>query len=266
MHIYNKLSKTISLFLLTFISFIHASETVDWTKSYSISPYLGPEIYYVHRTKEGGATQNGMMYGLRVGADRIARYKFYLGADLLWAQGNLKGSVDDVHLESKLTDTNIEGRVGYTFQCKNWRCASFTPFVGIGYFWEKNHYHKPDDFKVHFENTFSYVPVGFLSQIFITPQCSLGLNFKVRILWNGKQKVSHDPEHSSIDQKYDQRPQYRIELPWTYFYCIDCHSLAFTFEPFYEYRSYGHGVNYPFDFMETTFNISGATFKFLYLF
>ena len=35
---------------------------------------------------------------------------------------------------------------------------------------------------------------------------------------------------------------------------------------FFEYRSYGHQVNFPFDFLELKLKLSGATLKLEYLF
>ena len=238
----------------------------QWVKNYSVETYAGPEIYYVDRVKEGGAKQGGTLYGIRLGFEHIRRYKFYWGLDVLWAKGTLYGHTKDSRIKSTLTDTNLEARVGYTFQSKNWRCASFTPFVGWGYFWENNFFEHPSPLAIHFKNRFSYVPFGFLSQISITRQFSVGANFKIRFLVDSSVKASHDPDHEDSIQYYEECLQYRFELPLTYFTCWKNQSLALSFVPFYEYRPYGYRANYPFDFLETNFNIYGANLKFLYLF
>lgn len=256
-----------SLFLLmsSFIVENHLCATCYY-KTYGNSINIGPEFYYVKRAREGGSEQTGMLYGIRVGYDHVKRYKFYWGLDALWATGNLNGKFEDHHLESRFTDTNVEGRLGYTFQSKHFRCASFTPFIGIGYFWELNHYHGKSDIHVHFRNEFYYLPVGFLSQVFITPTLSMGLNFKVRFPIEGKQKVTNDPEFDDMTQQYEQHPQYRVDLPITYFYCWNDYRLATCVMPFYEYRHYGHRANFPFDFLDTKFNIYGISLQMLYLF
>ncbi len=256
-----KLSASIGVFLGTTI--LSAEQSI---KTYSTAPFIGPEIYEVIRTKEGGARQRGTLYGVRMGYDFIRRYTFYWGVDALWAKGELNGHLHDAHLKSELTDANVESRVGYTLQSKCWRCASLTPYLGIGSFWEKNNYKHPSPMKLHFKNYFSYLPFGFLSQIFITPQFSIGINFKVRFIVEGKQYISHDPKYAKVSLCYEEKLQYRAELPMTYFYCWEMHSLGVSLVPFYEYRRYGHRANYPFDFLETTFNLYGATLKFLYLF
>lgn len=238
----------------------------QWVKTYSFDPYIGPEIYYVRRSKEGGAEQTGTLYGVRLGYDFVQRFKLYSGVDALWATGRLDGRVGGEHIKSEFTDINVEARLGFTFQSKSWRCASFTPYSGIGYFWEHNNYQHPTPLTIHFRNNFSYVPVGFLSQIFLFPNLSVGLNFKVRIILEGEQKSTHDPEFGKLTQHYEEKLQYRVELPVTYFFCWECHSLATSLVPFYEYRQYGHRANFPFDFLETNIKIYGAILKFHYLF
>ncbi|WP_068470984.1 hypothetical protein [Candidatus Protochlamydia phocaeensis] len=228
--------------------------------------FVGPEIYHVKRTKEGGAAQHGYLYGVRVGYERVKRYKVYWGLDGLYATGSLKGKLDGQHLKSNLTDINLEERVGYTFQAKcDWR-PSLTPFIGIGYFWEKNNYKHPSDMQIHFHNRFSYIPVGFLSSVQFGPYFSMGVNFKARIILEGKNEVSNDPKFDDVTQNYEEKIHYRIELPFTYERCYWGKELGISLVPFYEYRQYGHRPNFPFDFLETKFKLYGVTLKFLYFF
>jgi hypothetical protein len=255
--------------LLVFFSFLITASflpATQWVKTYSTDPFIGPEIYYVKRLKERGAQQSGTLYGVRIGYDHVRRYKLYWGVDALWAKGILEGHIRDDKLKSEFTDTNVEARLGYTFQSKYWRCLSFTPYTGVGYFWEMNNYQHPSPLKIHFKNTFSYVPVGFLSQIFIMPNLSLGVNFKVRVILEGEQRSSRDPKFDKLTQHYDEKLQYRLELPVTYFFCWNIHPLGVSLVPFFEYRCYGHRANFPFDFLETKLRIYGATLKLMYLF
>lgn len=253
-------------FLVGWLASFNFLSAREWKKSYAFETYVGPEIYYVSRSKEGGARQNGTLYGVRLGFDHVRRCKLYWGLDALWAKGSLEGQAKEDQIKSMLTDINVEARLGYTFQRKSWRCASFTPYLGLGYFWENNFFEHPSPLPIHFKNRFSYIPLGFLSQIFITSHVSIGANFKLRFLIESSVEASHDPEHDNTTQNYDDQLQYRVELPITYFSCWSRHSLAVSFVPFYEYRPYGHKANYPFDFLETKLNLYGATVKFLYLF
>src|ERR1700678_1186785 len=73
--------------------------------------YLGPEIYHVRRTRESGTKQRGWMYGVRLEAEYLRRYKLYVGGDALWAKGNLDGFTGLCDkAKSKLTDKNLEAR------------------------------------------------------------------------------------------------------------------------------------------------------------
>lgn len=256
--------KIFFVFVLIFFSNIVSAK--QWLKTYSTDPFIGPEIYYLKREKEGGAKQDGPLYGVRIGYDRVQRYKMYWGIDALWAKGTLCGHVGEEKLKSEFTDINAESRIGFTFQCLNWRCASFTPFTGLGFFWEINNYKKPSPLLINFTNDFSYCPFGFLSQIFITPNWTIGLNAKGRYVLEGKQKVTNDPKYGKLTQQFQERLQYRIELPITYFFCWKTSSLAVRIVPFYDYREYGHRANFPFDFLETKLRFYGATLKMLYLF
>lgn len=238
-----------------------------WVKTYSLAAFIGPEIYHMQRTKEGGSKQTGTLYGVRLGYDHVCRYKWYWGIDGLWARGTLTGRDGRKdRIKSEFTDSNVEARLGYTFQFKYWRCASFTPYFGGGYFWEENCYEKPSPLRVHFINRFSYIPFGFLSQIFITPSFSCGLNLKVRYIIDGEQKATHDSKNGNSIQHYDEKLQYRVEVPLSYFFCYRSYSLGISLVPFYEYRSYGHRANYPFNFLETNLRLYGATMKLFYLF
>lgn len=249
----------IILFPLTLISYHPEPLSFD-------NVFIGPEIYDVKRTKEGGVEQSGILYGFRLGLDHIKSRRFYWGADLLWASGTLEGKSNEAKIKSQLTDANIELRLGYTFETQLWKPVLLTPFFGVGYFQEKNFYRHPTPLTIHFDNQFTYVPFGFFSQIFFTPHFSAGVNIKVRYLLEGDQKVSNDPEHDSVIQYYNEKFQYRIELPLTSFFCLGTTETALSLVPFYEYREYGHRANFPFDFFATTFRLYGATLKLCYLF
>ncbi|MBX9703265.1 MAG: hypothetical protein K2X39_03845 [Silvanigrellaceae bacterium] len=235
-------------------------------KGRGIQFFLGPEIYHVQRVKEGGAEQTGTLYGVRGGFERIKRYKFYYALDGLFSRGMLWGKVNGNHIKSKFTNSTIETRFGYTFQTKFEPWFSFTPFIGAGYLSEYNQYVHPSPIKIHFDNQFFYVPLGFLSSFYPTNQLQLGLNVTVRCYWDANQRVTHDPMFSDQEQCFEEHIQYRIELPITYDFFWKQHCLAMRFTPFYEYRHYGHRANYPFDFLDTKFKFFGANFEILYRF
>lgn len=228
---------------------------------------IGPECYWVVRNKAGGTRQTGTLWGGRATFERLKRYGWYAGADILYASGTLDGKSNGKHkIRSTLTDTNVEGRLGYTLQHKSNCGLSFTPFFGIGYFKEINNFSHPTPIPAHFHNTFSYIPLGFLSHAYLTSQFGIGLNFKVRYLFRHNIKVTHDPDHMKLHLHYQENLQYRVEVPLTYDQCICSRLWRFNLVPFYEYRNYGQLANFPFDFIETKFQIYGAYLQLALLF
>jgi len=227
--------------------------------------YIGPEIYHVHRNREGGTKQNGTIYGVRGGYDRIKRYHFYWGFDALYGKGTLDGkSGAGNKIKSTFTDTFAEGRFGYTFQQKCGYRLSLTPFGGVGYMSERNNFKRPSPIPAHFNIRSWYGVAGFLSQASPTDRFDIGINFKARFLYDPKCKVSHDPDSENSTQLINEKIHYRVELPLTYHYWECCDNFLISLVPFYEFRQYGKRVNYPFDFFGTKLNIYGATLKFIY--
>jgi hypothetical protein len=224
--------------------------------------YIGPEFYYIQRSRKGGTRQSGGLYAGKIGYDYIKRYRFYVGAEALYGQGTLEGhSGAGNKLKSFFTDMYAEGRVGYTLQQKEGYRFSLTPFIGGGYAEEKNNFIKPSPLTVHFRTYFTYAVGGFLSQMSWNRCFDIGVNFKVKYMIDARSKVSHDPEVENVKMLVKNEMHYRIELPLTYHYG-ECFWLSLV--PFYEYRHYGNQPNYPFDFLETRLKLYGATLKLMY--
>ena len=199
-------------FFYSFLLFAFANLIVLDLYSFECLPknqiWIAPEFYHVHRTREGGTYQNGFLYGGRAAYERIAGRCFYLGLEGYIATGSIHGKGgNDQKLRSTLTDSSVEGRVGYTFQLNYCYEFLFTPYLGYGYFWETNKFHRPKDLQVHFYNRFSYVPLGFLFNVNICPTWAIGLNFKARVLVDGKIKTKHDPEFQNSNLQYEHKVQ-----------------------------------------------------------
>lgn len=237
----------------------------EYKPSQSLQLYIGPEIYHVERKRSGGARQDGYLYGFRAGYDRIKRYKFYLGFDVLYASGILEGKgASGNTLKSNFSDTSLEGRFGYTLKSKICYKPSITPFIGLGYFVEENNFSRPKNTPIHFRTSFLYATVGFLSQISLNERLDLGFNFKAKYPYEATCKVSNDPREDDSKQVVGEKFQYRAELPITYKFCSISNHLRLSVVPFYEIRQYGYHPNYPCDFLETRLNICGIQFKVMY--
>lgn len=236
-------------------------------RNYSCNPhicYLGPEVYEVKRSRQGGTKQLGEIYGVRAGYDYIKRYSLYLGIEGSYGQGKIHGNNSGgTEIKSKFTDETIEGRIGYTIQQKRGNRFSITPFVGAGYIRETNQFVEPSPLKIKSEIGFKYGVAGFLSKVCFSNNVSAGLNFKIRYLIEARNWISNDPDHESSSMLIKEEYQYRLDLPFIYEYS---ERFRFAIVPFYEYRHYGRQANYPFDFLETRLKMYGATFKVMYSF
>jgi hypothetical protein len=219
---------------------------------------FGPEVYHVNRKREGGTRQSGWLSGGRILIDNRRRYCIYCAFEGAYARGSLHGHTgSDVSIKSHLTNATVEGRLGYTFYIKPaWRTL-ITPFIGIGYLWEGNNFFKPSDFKLHFLTKYSYFTGGLITSFEPTECLTIGLNIKLRYMWDPRCHISNDPEFSSTSLRIgNDQLQYRFELPITYD-VTDCWSVVAV--PFYERRYYGKQADYPFDYMRTIMIDAGTT-------
>jgi hypothetical protein len=240
-------------------------ESLHFRRGNSVS--IGPEIYRVSRHREGGTRQSGNSAGVRATYDRIKRYHFYLGAQLFYGTGILRGhSGNDNAIRSRLTEKQLEGNVGYTFQMKCFPHVAFTPFVGYGYFQEINKFSPPSPLPLKFTTQFRYFSFGFLSSIYVLPCATVGINVRFKRPWETRCKVTNDPDYNTIRQIVEDKLHYRIELPLTYFGCFLRNGIELSCVPFFEQRLYGGRENYPFDFFKTRYSLYGVNIQLIYRF
>lgn len=220
---------------------------------------IGPEAYYVYRHREGGTKQRGWLGGGRFIYEHLRRYTFYWGIEGAIARGELRGSSGvGSKLKSSMRDRSIEARLGYTFQFKKGHRFALTPFIGSGYLIEENNFMHPTRLHLHFKIAYRFLTAGFLSSFYPCKQWKIGLNLKVRHLLDPECTITHDPEFESAQLKIgNDNLQYRVELPITYLYG----KYSFVATPFYENRTYGGWMSFPFDFMKTRLYNYGATLQ-----
>ncbi len=227
---------------------------------------IGPEIYHVHRHREGGAKQNGWLGGGRFTYDHLRRHTFYWAIEGAIARGILHGKSIQSKQESIMRDRSIEGRFGYTFRFKQMCKLCLTPFAGIGYLIENNDFQHPSPLHLHFKTFYSYATAGFLSSISLGQLWNVGFTLKLRYLLDPKCKITHDPFYKKIHLKIaNDDLQYRLELPVTYIdperWCGQKVALVAT--PFYDNRIYGRQIGFPFDYLQTRLFDYGVTCQLL---
>ncbi len=196
------------------------------------------------------------MAGGEVRYDRVLGNALYVGGHWMRSKGTLNGhSGSGAEIRSRVFETEAEGRLGYTFQ----PCWDFNPliipFIGYGHFIEKSTYLEPSPLLLQIRNEFDYFAYGFITTCTLC-DFTFGINFTAKYSINGKSKVTRDPSFNDSTLVMGAKMQYALELPIIY----NVHSwdaLNASLVPFYRYRHYGEHENFPFDFMDTQFNIFG---------
>ncbi|MCB1114075.1 MAG: hypothetical protein KDK62_04900 [Chlamydiia bacterium] len=220
---------------------------------------LGGTVSYLKREKSGGSNQTGTLGGIRAGFDRFKRYSWYIGAETEALWGTLRGHN---RFQDKLHSDFIsfwgEGRFGYTFQSKCFPYLAFTPFIGGGFLEENNNFSSPSPIPIHFRTHAPYAAGGFFSWIDLGSGFEGGLNLKLKLPIDPKCHVHNDPMNPPSQQLINERLLWRIELPLSY-RLNPCASRLVTISPFWELRSYGKRINYPFDFLNTRLNFWGVS-------
>lgn len=220
--------------------------------------WIGPEFYYSKRIRDGGSRQSGVLYGVRGGYDRVVHNGTYLAIEGRFAMthdfcGHTKSGQ---RLDSEKTDSQIEGRIGYSFCCFDFLT---TFYGGYGYFYGTNKFHHPRTMPFHFHTWFDYIPVGIMIQRQLCDYLTVGTHFKAKWMNEGQCKVTNDPNLSDMHMLINNEMQYEIEFPiYTPIrYGNRCWDLQLI--PFYRYRHLGGRENYPCDYKETRFHSFGTT-------
>lgn len=244
---------------LTSPLFLDASIWEELCQNHHI--FLEPEVYHVKRTRALGSHQKGVLYGAKMGYNRIKNDGFYWELNTSFGEGRLHGKngIDET-LKSNFSDFNAEGRLGYTIEFTRWNCASFTPYVGYGYFEQTNHFVSPSPLPVKFRDAFHFASLGFLSEILHVRSFTLGVNFQTKFMIDAKCKVTGDPEpeYNNLFLPIGNKTVYEVEIPVNYCLCWKEHLWNLGIIPFYELRQYGGHESYPFDFLRTKIEVYGA--------
>lgn len=222
---------------------------------------VGPEVFYIRRQRAGGTKQVARMDGILIDYDRLKRYSWYVGGTFSYAQGRLKGhSGNQSEILSTLTDKIWEGRFGYNFQRKGPKGYFVAPYGGYGYFDEVNDFHPPTPIPFKYKNSFNFVSAGFLSGVNLSTVFTMWINFKMKFMLNGKTKVTDDPTMGDSTLSMNNEVLARIDVPLIFSpSCVQL-GLEFVVDPFYEFRHFGGREGFPFDYIDTKYNLYGANF------
>ncbi len=207
-----------------------SAQCYEFQSSLVANPVTGNQIYIqpeftsaTYKTSE--IKQTGYLYGVSGGYDVLVYNAPYLGFESHYRSGRLKGD----GLSSKYRDYLFEGKIGLTMGTPG--AFYFVPYGGVGYENEKNDYTNTPVEKL----SYYYLSVGCLTQAFLNPQLSFGVNLKCKFPFNG----DHDVKNDEIDVRVSisKKMQYLVEIPLTYWASSQLNIAAV---PFYEHKEYNN--------------------------
>ncbi len=187
----------------------------------------------------------------------------YAGVNLTWKQGETEGS----NQKRDLVSIDAQERIGYTVAFHRNLCF-FTLFAGVGYRYLSHRLKQHGESAIRFYYNEIYIPVGFLSDYFVKPWWSIGLNFTWMPQVYPTVKIAPLKGARWILEK--TLGNFRVEVPWT-FYFTKAQKYSLIFKPFYEYWEDGHSTakmsnGAPLGLPGNDYNFWGAELNFAYSF
>jgi hypothetical protein len=242
----------IALFLLIFISTQVDAFRIHGPHALS----LGPEAYYLVRTRQGGTKQDGGMVGINAKYERIRRWGLYGALEYNGGWGELSGKdAANNSILSSLSQQQVEARGGFNFQFKTGRKAYFLPFVGYGYFYQENSF---VDQGLNFIDYFPYASIGAQIGMNLTPCTTVALLVKGDWMLEGNTRIEGIQELGTVKMNMEADWQYYAELPITLRKSLGCHCFYAIVTPFFQLRHFGGLPSFPVDFIDTRYRSYGA--------
>lgn len=222
---------------------------------------VGPEIYHLSRRLNGGTHQSGTLYGGQLRYDRLRDNSLYLAARGRIAKGDLIGSTGSGdHIKSVMRETEVEGRIGWSFGFCLGRPIALTPYGVYGHFHDCNHFKPPSPLTFRFRDQFDFGGGGMIASVCVLPDWQIGVDFRAAWMYEPKAKLTDDVGFPDVKMSIDPRWLYMVEVPISYDMCwCGWHGQA-SLVPFWERRTYGGFLNFPFDFLRTRYTLTGARF------
>lgn len=226
---------------------------------------VGPDVYHLDRTREGGTHQDGWLGGARLGYVRLRPNGIYAAADVRYAIGSLDGkSSSGAALESTVQEFEAEGDLGWTLGfCPCGSQFLFTPYLGYGYFWSTNDFKYPSPSTAKFRDTYGFTAVGIASLVEICDGWAVGANFKARWMSaDAEQRITDGSAENDVTLTITPRWLYSLEIPITYCFeeCGCCWFASFI--PYWQQRDYGGTEGVDGDFIDTHYELFGARLMF----
>lgn len=222
-------------------------------------------IFGKAQMKQGTVKQDGWLYGARGNFDIISPGTLYLGVESGYKYGNLTGkgipippSIIIPATKSQYSDFWGELRAGFTVGTTLNTSAIISPYFVLGYEKETDDFVSPSPILLTHRLAYGYLGCGAVSSFYINPAMSIGLNGKLKWLFNAKSKIGGDPEITDKNISCAGCFHWFIEMPFTYWISPN---LSLALAPSYEYKNYD---KHKFGFTgseKATFHMWGGTIQ-----
>ncbi len=223
---------------------------------------IGPEIYYLHRSVEGGSVQNGTMVGPSFKFERFRRCALFWSAQYTAAWGKLIGNNGSgSSLRSTMCEQQAEGRLGYNYQWKTGYKPYILPFIGYGYLRQANEFQEP---AVTLVDYFPYSSFGLQLGMNLSCYTSIGLLVKGDWMLEGNSFIEISGNPDRIERNMEEKWQYTVELPLTHRKSLGRRCFYWVFTPFVRLRHLGGLPGFPANFPDTRYSNYGARFMLAY--
>jgi len=212
------------------------------------------ETGYFKRKRDGGSSQSGALFGYGAEYESLKDSGFYLYGKAYWAQGTLTGDSGEDHIKLRYNSEEYYGRIGYSLCFCKW---VFAPFIGGGGAKLKNHFIDPSPLQVRMNIQFPYALAGLKIEWQRTDDLQFYTSFQLKKPYEPKCTIKDDPDffdvHQTVKEKLQADFEVGIRKNWLCMPIAIGGQVAF----FYQYNHFGREENFPFNFLETTYNYFG---------
>lgn len=243
--------------------------------SITVNPLFG-----FAKLKQGKLKNDGWLYGIRGNYDFIPANNIYLGLEIGYKAGDMRGKLKDSPYFSLNPDTQLleiddktksqysdfwaEGRIGFNFGCLNAYSGYIAPYFVIGYEREQDDYISPSPLDLDYKLYYGYLGAGLISSMGLIENLRVGVNCKFKWLFNYSSKTGGEDYIKDKKISCGSCFHWSIEIPIDYYITPN---IFIGIVPFYEYKNYKrHEYNLEENKKKVDFNMYGGIVQLGYSF
>lgn len=242
----------------------------------TISPVFGKS-----RMRQGTIKERGFLNGTRLNFDSIFPTNLYLGAEIGFKNGFFRGNgnaafgLENANLKkgekvtlvtfsrSRYSDIWGEVRIGFNAGPIGNQSSLVLPFFLIGKELERDTFFASEVLPLRNRISYAYLGVGAITKILVVDRLFVGLNFKLKWLFNTRGRVSGHED--IVNKRFSQGCFFHwdLEVPIQY---IVTKNLLLGIAPMWQFKSYMRHKNSISGTERANFCMSGLLLQLGYFF